>query len=161
MWNRLCLKIIFWDSRCSKSWRNCKFFCPFLFLCSAIYDKKYSKPDFNAPLANFNKLNMVIASDQVWARSIGEASPISTENRDRDFFFVLISTKIEIGIFFSSWSRFCIEIGEPEPPRKVGIKVGINRGQISTLLDFFGKFPRKVGIKVGINRGQISTLPDF
>ena len=28
---------------------------------------------------------------QAWARSIGEASPISTENRDRDFFFIPIS----------------------------------------------------------------------
>ena len=26
--------------------------------------------------------------NQGWARSIGEASPISTENRDRDFFFI-------------------------------------------------------------------------
>ena len=69
--------------------------------------------------------------------------------------------KIEIGMKKKSRSRFSVEIGEPEPPRKVGIKVGINRGQISILPNFFGQFPRKVGIKVGINRGQLSTLPDF
>ena len=48
---------------------------------------------------------------QGWARSIGEASPILTENRDRDFFFVLISTEIEIGIFFRPDLDFASRLG--------------------------------------------------
>ena len=57
----------------------------------------------------------------------------------------------------------CQKIGEASPiPIPICQKIGeASPISISTLPDFFGKFPQKVGIKVGINRGQISTLPDF
>ena len=59
--------------------------------------------------------------------------------------------KIEIGIFFSSRSRFCIKIGEPEPPRSWDEKVGISRDFYP---DFFVQFTQIFETKVGINRGN-------
>ena len=54
---------------------------------------------------NILKLTLRVATRQLWAGRIGEAYPISTENR----------------------SRFWIVIGEPEPPRSRDEKVGINQ----------------------------------
>ena len=72
-----------------------------------------------------------------------------------------LDQKLRSGFFFLSRSRFCIEIGEPEPPQSPDGKVGISQDFYPDLSRLFWPISSKSRDKSWDKSRLIPTLPDF